>query len=211
MKPTTSIAPLRRFQPLLQHPPATWRRPAPPPTRAVCAAPRVSPLRLQKRHAQVHDVRFFVTHHDPSARIAERYKHKLDRKAKEEGHDSIAALKDAYKHRIDDLRRKALSPAELLEKARAGGAAAATSDTPPATPTPTPTPQSARTDSGAADPATGIRPLSSYLDREKVRGLPAKEIEALWRLRHASIPSSLCAAIPLDTYLRMAGTAKLNP
>ncbi|KAI5301118.1 hypothetical protein KEM56_001949, partial [Ascosphaera pollenicola] len=37
---------------------------------------------LQKRYAQVHDVRFFVSHHDPSSQIVERYKQKLAQKAK---------------------------------------------------------------------------------------------------------------------------------
>lgn len=36
----------------------------------------------QRRWAQVHDVRFVATHHEPD-RILERYKEKLDRKAKE--------------------------------------------------------------------------------------------------------------------------------
>jgi len=36
----------------------------------------------QKRYAQVHDFRFLVTHHEPD-RVIEKYKEKLDRKAKE--------------------------------------------------------------------------------------------------------------------------------
>jgi len=36
----------------------------------------------QKRCAQVHDVRFLVTHHE-SDRVIEKYKEKLDRKVKE--------------------------------------------------------------------------------------------------------------------------------
>ncbi len=37
---------------------------------------------IQRRWAQVHDVRFLVTHQQ-SDRIIEKYKEKLDRKAKE--------------------------------------------------------------------------------------------------------------------------------
>ncbi|KAI5299498.1 hypothetical protein KEM56_003196 [Ascosphaera pollenicola] len=59
--------------------------------------------------------------------------------------------------------------------------------------------------------APGVPPLSSYLDLDKIKTLPPKEVEALWRLRFASKPNSICAVIPIDTYLRMAGTAKLNP
>ena len=41
-----------------------------------------SPLRLQKRWAQVHDIRFVATHQDTN-KIIDRYKVKLARKAKE--------------------------------------------------------------------------------------------------------------------------------
>lgn len=37
---------------------------------------------IQKRYAQVHDVRFLVTHHEPD-RVIEKYREKLDKKAKE--------------------------------------------------------------------------------------------------------------------------------
>lgn len=59
--------------------------------------------------------------------------------------------------------------------------------------------------------APGIKPLSSFLDIEKILTLPPKEIEALWRLRHANNPLSICATIPLDTYQRMAEAARSNP
>lgn len=57
----------------------------------------------------------------------------------------------------------------------------------------------------------GIRPLSSYLDLEKVSALPNKEVEYIWRLRHANDPLSLCAVIPLDTYNRIYRTARTHP
>lgn len=57
----------------------------------------------------------------------------------------------------------------------------------------------------------GIKPLSSYLDLEKVSSLPNKELEYVWRLRHASDPLSLCAVIPLETYNRIHRTARDHP
>lgn len=57
----------------------------------------------------------------------------------------------------------------------------------------------------------GIKPLSSYLDLEKVSTLPNKEIEYIWRLRHASDPLSLCAVIPIEVYRRIYSTAKTHP
>ncbi|KAI5290008.1 hypothetical protein KEM54_002679 [Ascosphaera aggregata] len=209
------------------------------PVYILAAAPKTTSF--QKRYAQVHDVRFFVSHHDPSSQIVERYKLKLDRKAKalliksrgtsREGHDSIDSLKDAYKDKINDLRKKALSPEELLEEAKAYLAAAEAEIVQPVrscnagqipsqsqsasqsttTSTAQVDPRSSQVNNASQSSTPGVRPLSSYLDLDKIKALPPKEIEAIWRLRHASKPNSICAVIPIDTYLRMAGTAKLNP
>ena len=58
---------------------------------------------------------------------------------------------------------------------------------------------------------TGIKPLSSYLDIDKVAKLPVKELEYVWRLRHANDKLSLCAVVPIETYQRMFQTAKAHP
>ncbi|KAE8144361.1 ATP11 protein-domain-containing protein [Aspergillus avenaceus] len=163
----------------------------------------------QKRWAQVHDVRFLATHHDPKL-VLEKYRAKLDQKAKQEGHTSVEDLKEAYQDKIQDFRRKASTvitpePATPSTAAGAEAAAAATPKTAPHTPPPPPSPQSEDKN------ATGIKPLSSFIDVEKVLDLPAKEIEAIWRLRHASNPTSICAVIPLDTYQRIAAAARQNP
>ncbi|KAE8379308.1 ATP11 protein-domain-containing protein [Aspergillus bertholletiae] len=157
-------------------------------------------LRVQQRRwAQVHDVRFLATHHDPKL-VLERYRNKLDQKAQQEGHESVDSMKDAYKEKIEDFRRKA-----------------STIVTPePSKPTPSPSksaPQPApkATSAASGDPSTGIKPLSSYIDVEKVLDLPPKEIEAIWRLRHASNPHSVCAVIPVETYQRIASAARQNP
>lgn len=41
--------------------------------------------------------------------------------------------------------------------------------------------------------------------------MPPKELEAIWRLRHANNPQSLCAVIPLDVYLRIQNNARKHP
>ncbi|PKX90781.1 ATP11 family protein [Aspergillus novofumigatus IBT 16806] len=155
----------------------------------------------QRRWARAHDVRFLATHHDPN-HVLDRYKSKLDRKAKEEGLGSVESLKEAYKEKIQGLRRNAATPL---------------------TPEPTTPPSSPKSFTPAHPPplllhrpsvsgsSTGIKPLSSYLDVEKVLALPQKEIEALWRLRHANNPNSICACIPLETYQRIAAAARHNP
>lgn len=57
----------------------------------------------------------------------------------------------------------------------------------------------------------GLKTLSSYIDIPKTLELPQKEIESIWRLRHASDPQSLCAVIPKSTYNRIESTARKHP
>ena len=73
---------------------------------------------------------------------------------------------------------------------------------------PTPIPQ-ASLDRPSTPP--GIKLLSSFIDLPKTLELPQKEIEYIWRLRHASDPGSLCAVIPQTTYSRIEATAKRHP
>ncbi|KAL4990395.1 ATP11 protein-domain-containing protein [Aspergillus falconensis] len=159
----------------------------------------------QRRWAQVHDVRFLATHHEPN-QVLERYRLKLNQKAKQEGFDSVESLKKAHQEKIEKLRHEAstiLTPEPPAPSAK------------PHFPPPPPTSQSAAQSQVAAAAkaasSTGIKPLSSYLDIEKVRALPPKEIEAIWRLRHASNSNSICAVIPLETYQRIVSAARQNP
>ncbi|KAL4968072.1 ATP11 family protein [Aspergillus stella-maris] len=159
----------------------------------------------QRRWAQVHDVRFLATHRDPN-QVLEKYRSKLDQKAKQEGFSSVETLKEAHQEKIDKLRREAstiLTPEPPTPSQK------------PHTPPPPPQAQSTAQSQVAAAAknasSTGIKALSSYLDVEKVRALPAKEIEALWRLRFASNPTSICAVIPLETYERINSAARQNP
>ncbi|EPE29090.1 hypothetical protein GLAREA_00248 [Glarea lozoyensis ATCC 20868] len=151
----------------------------------------------QRRWAQVHDVRYLAT--QQSNRVLEKYKEKLDKKAKAEGLRDVNELKEAYKEKINHLKQKASIP------------------TPPLTPPPSPTtsspfpspPPAPQTPEKKSNP--GIKTLSSYLDLPKTRALPPKELEAIWRLRHAHDAQSLCAVIPLDVYRTIESTAKKYP
>jgi ATP synthase F1 complex assembly factor 1 len=162
-----------------------------------------TPLRIQRRFAQVQDVRFVATHGAPE-RIVDRYKNKLEKKAKEEGLESISQLKDVYRDKITEARKKA---ATLIPKAPVSSEAAGLHHPPP----PLPQPQTQSPKKAPKTGVPGIKPLSSYLDLEKVSELPAKEVEVIWRLRHAQDPLSLCAVIPLETYTRIYNTAKAHP
>lgn len=126
-----------------------------------------------------------------------------------EGHGSVESLKEAYSEKIQDFRRKA-STATTPEPDTPSSTIPGTPPAfhPPPPPNASPTAKAAREVSGSSSP---IKPLSTYLDVEKIRDLPAKEIEALWRLRHANNSTSICAVIPLDTYSRIAEAARQNP
>ncbi|KZF26825.1 ATP11-domain-containing protein [Xylona heveae TC161] len=168
------------------------------------------PLRgTQRRWAQVHDVRFLATHRDPN-RYVDKYREKLTEKAKEQGLNNVDELKEVYKEKIDAFRKEAAVPG-------------ANSPFPP--PPPPPTPQTEPTPSptfnGSTPPASasspnskvppGVKTLSSFIDVEKTQSLPPKEIEYIWRLRHANDKNSLCAVVPASTYARIAETARKYP
>jgi ATP synthase F1 complex assembly factor 1 len=116
----------------------------------------------------------------------------------------INELKDVYKEKIDHLKKKAYIPIP-------------TANAPPTTPpspessSPFPPPPPAPGMPTEKSSTPGIKTLSSYLDLEKTRELPHKELEAIWRLRHVNDPQSLCAIIPLDVYKTIEATAKKHP
>ncbi|EDU46122.1 f1 atpase assembly protein [Pyrenophora tritici-repentis] len=56
-----------------------------------------------------------------------------------------------------------------------------------------------------------LKKLAAFLDVDKAKSLGFAEIEAVWRLRHATSASSLCAAIPWSTYERITETARAHP
>ncbi|KAJ5002624.1 hypothetical protein K4K48_013180 [Colletotrichum sp. SAR 10_66] len=158
----------------------------------------------QRRWAQVHDVRFLATTQQPRA-VVEKYRAKLEQKAKQEGVSNIDELKAAYADKIQEQKKRdAISVPgldEILNDEPAPAATTATTQTgtpPPPPPMP-----------GAS--GNGIKSLDEILDLPKARELPDKELTAIWRLRHASDPTSLCAVIPSSTFRQMEALARENP
>ncbi|KAK3335506.1 ATP11 protein-domain-containing protein [Cercophora scortea] len=170
----------------------------------------------QRRWAQVHDVRFLATTQH-SRSVIEKYREKLDRKAREEGVPDIDALKKVYADKIEALRKQADAEAAALAAAAAAAPSTSPATSGPSPPPPAPTPSSSP--AAAAAPSiskptssgSGIKPLSSILDLPKAQTLPVPELTAIWRLRHAHVPHSLCAAVPAPAYTTMTTTARRYP
>ncbi|EGR46509.1 uncharacterized protein TRIREDRAFT_22885 [Trichoderma reesei QM6a] len=141
----------------------------------------------QRRWAQVVDVRFHTTQ-QPAQAILEKYREKLARKASQEGHSSIEDLKAAYADKIQAQRKNDAVDVPSIEALSKAGGIPQTEGTPAA-----------------------IKPLGDILDLEKVAELPEKELTAIWRLRHASSPQTLCAVIPAATYKAMEDLARSSP
>jgi ATP synthase F1 complex assembly factor 1 len=161
----------------------------------------------QRRYARVQDVRLLATVQQPRATL-EKYREKLETRAKQEGHQDIEELREAYAEKIKQVRRgdAVTSPGAPLLSQKA--------KLPEDQGPPTPSRESNRTISSTAQTSSStrtVKPLSSILDLPKVRSLPDKELSAVWRLRHASSPSSLCAVIPASTYTAMETAARAAP
>ncbi|KAL9117273.1 MAG: hypothetical protein Q9187_006195 [Circinaria calcarea] len=168
---------------------------------------------VQRRWAQVHDVRFLATHRQPD-RVIEKYKEKLDRKAREKGLKSVDELKEVYKDKIQSLKKKATivtTPSPSIPSTSPfprPPPAPRIPLNPPSDPLSQPTNQPAPP---KVSNSPGVKTLSSFIDIPKTLELPQKEIEYIWRLRHVSAPQSLCATIPYSTYKRIESTARRHP
>ena len=127
-----------------------------------------------------------------------------------EGLKNVDELKAAYQEKIRNERKRALASNPTSRTS-------STSAFPPPPPPPQPIqpsasfPRSQPTPSSNTTNPPGIKTLSSYIDIPKTLELPQKEIEYIWRLRHASDPQSLCAIIPRSTYHRIEATARRHP
>ncbi|KAK2592229.1 hypothetical protein QQS21_010081 [Conoideocrella luteorostrata] len=173
-------------------------------------------LQIQRRWAQVHDVRFLATQQPPQA-ILEKYREKLDKKAKSEGLGTIDDLKAAYADEIEAERKK-----DAIEYPTSATIPQAT-ETPVSQLNRGPLPSQSDTTETSDKPAkassipssasgkAAIQSLDEIVDLAKIRELPEKELTAVWRLRHANSPQKLCAVIPAASYKAMEDMARKSP
>ncbi|KAI7780828.1 hypothetical protein LA080_015511 [Diaporthe eres] len=170
----------------------------------------------QRRWAQVHDVRFLATT-QASRNVLEKYRDKLDAKARQEGHADIQDLKKAYSDKIQEIRKKDATipgiPALDEPPAPTNSASADTTTTTPPRGQLTPEAAAAhQTVQPTSYPTnSGVKTLDQILDLPKARTLPVPELTAIWRLRHASSPQALCAVVPQHTYEAMEAEARRHP
>ncbi|CAK7237329.1 hypothetical protein SBRCBS47491_009939 [Sporothrix bragantina] len=173
--------------------------------------------------------------------VIERYRARLESKAQKEGVADIEQLREAYTEKIQALRRRDAvlpegatvsvdkpvveaveatqtakstpEPAPSAESSQPSTPSAAPSETESTTSTApsSPSPSSSSSSSSSSSTPSGVRPLSSLLDLDKVRTLPTEELSAIWRLRFANDPLSLCAVIPAQTYAAMEAAARARP
>ncbi|PHH84363.1 hypothetical protein CDD83_2064 [Cordyceps sp. RAO-2017] len=162
---------------------------------------RCSGAHQQRRWARVYDVRFVATT-QPGLAAVDKYRAKLEEKARREGHGGIDDLRNAYADRIEAQRRK-----DAVEFPHAVAPIPQAAETPVAQPNRGPLPSS----SPAAGRPAAVRTLDDILDLDKARALPEKELTAIWRLRHARSPRNICAVIPAAVYGAMEAAARRSP
>jgi ATP synthase F1 complex assembly factor 1 len=145
----------------------------------------------------------------------EKYKEKLERVAKEKGLSDVSELKEQYKDKIDQLRKQAIVPGAtgpLTPPPSPSSPQQQASPSSPKSPWPAPPPPPKPQDPTASPPPPpGVKTLNSFLDLEKVKGLPEKEVQALWRLRHAANPQSIHFSVPAPVFHSLLQTAKQHP
>jgi ATP synthase F1 complex assembly factor 1 len=210
-----------------------------PTLRHLAACPlRSSRLSVQRRWAQVHDARFLTTH--PPQVVLDKYREKLQHKARLEGHQSIDDLKAAYAEKIDAQRRAGRidlgtipqAPETPVSQPNKGplpsvdqpakdgsidtGSIPQAPETPVSQPNRGPMPSTdkdtPRKDAPRKDPSkAAIKTLGDIIDMQKIADLPNDKLTEVWRLLHTTSPQMLCAAIPTATYRAMEAQARAVP
>ncbi|TQS38816.1 hypothetical protein Golomagni_00670 [Golovinomyces magnicellulatus] len=175
-------------------------------TRNFVSRASLYPRLIQKRWAQVHDIRIRLLGTQQN-QIFEKYKAKLDLKAQEHGLRDTQELREFYREKIEKLRTGTAPqihlPSSSTSSLKKKNPPEISSLSQPLQP---PSPSRSHLSSASA-----VKSLSAYLDVEKTSALPIKDIETVWRLRNLKNAHSLCALIPLPLYREMERMARKHP
>lgn len=133
----------------------------------------------------------------------ERYQEQLQKKAQELGVTNVDDLKEKLKDQINQKKREfnAVDPLKELDQYEQQQAEKVKKNR-------------ENKDRGAIDktvPKTPFKTLASYLDVEKVRQLPEKEVEFLWRARFQNKERSLLAMLNATQFANIFANAFKNP
>ena len=150
----------------------------------------------------------FVATRNNSSSPLERYKAKLEQKAKELGVLSVDQLQEKLKEEINEKKKEfnkmdPLAELEEYERRQQEEVAREKSD-----------PLKSKTPRSPIDKATPQLPyktLLSFLDTEKIKKLPSKDIEFLWKARFLNNERSLNASLSDVQFAGIYATAFKNP
>lgn len=143
----------------------------------------------------------YVHSQDPSA----KYREKLEKKAKEIGAKDIKDLKlklkdDINKHNKEFAKIDPLKELEEFERKQAMEAQ-----------------QKAKLVGKVRDPLNPNTPqqpyktLNSFIDYDKIKELPAKEIEFIWKARFDGKENTLISVVPTEVFEKLYKNARENP
>ena len=129
--------------------------------------------------------------------VADKYRAKLEQKAAAEGVSSVDELKEKYKEKIEKAKTElgedpitAATEAHQNETAKAASEAIA---------------------NAPKVPSSDIKDLDSFVDVTKFALHDRKEIEMLWKMRHAANPNALCGIVEGPVFAEIYKNARKNP
>ncbi|KAK9452610.1 ATP11 protein-domain-containing protein [Dipodascopsis uninucleata] len=175
-----------------------------------CGSPRYVRYLASKsgpRYFDIYDrARFFSNKASsirPTSSVTEKYKEKLESIMKEKGVTSYEELRKKYKNDIIQVRNRDKLKPPTLEGSKYSEIGDDNSDVK----------ERIQTSSIPKVPKEkAIKTLSSYVDVEKLaQHNDPREIELIWRARHAHDPFALCAVISKETFELIKNNARSYP
>ncbi|KAF5095054.1 hypothetical protein D0Z00_003279 [Geotrichum galactomycetum] len=142
-------------------------------------------------------VPFLMQANAADSSVADKYRAKLEQKAASEGVTSVDELKEKYKEKIEKVKTElGEDPITAATKAHENETAKAA--------------QSAIANAPKV-PSSDIKDLDSFVDVSKFKLHDRKEIEMLWKMRHAANPHAICGIIDGSVYAELYKNARKNP
>lgn len=167
-------------------------------------------LLVHARNAVVIDTIRFIQI-DAQEAVIQKYKDKLNKKAKEVGAKDIGELKEKLKDEIEAKKKEfgKLDVLTQLDKHLAESDTAAANKNPnvikinsPLAPGP---------NGKAKEDKPPFKTLKSFIDVEKISELESDQIGLIWRARFQSNPKNVCSVVPVDIFYNLYRTARKNP